>query len=327
MGWNPNGMNPQLLSAGQWIVDHSGGQITFGSGVRTQAEQAELYQAYLNGTGNLAAPPGSSHHETGLAIDFTTDNYELLHDLAAQVGLHFPVGGEPWHAELADGGASGAMMQNPGMQDPATQYNLLYGGGQPMNPEDVLANRLHATMKIVGLDPVMGGPPMALGGEYTDLMADEETAPADYMSYYQDMMGGFQPQGQQQGGMQGAPQGGGGPGLAGVADPNGFGAYALSKFEQYGWGPDELPALIQLWNKESGSPGAGSSAVTWNPMADNPTSTAFGIAQFLDGTWGGTGIAKTTNGFQQIDAGLIYLQNRYGSPSAALNFHLNNNWY
>ncbi len=38
---------------------------------RTYAEQAALYKAYLNGTGNLAARPGTSLHESGLAIDVT----------------------------------------------------------------------------------------------------------------------------------------------------------------------------------------------------------------------------------------------------------------
>jgi len=35
------------------------------SGTRTRAEQAELYRRYKNGTGSLAAPPGSSNHEEG----------------------------------------------------------------------------------------------------------------------------------------------------------------------------------------------------------------------------------------------------------------------
>lgn len=326
MGWNSNGMNPQLLAAGQWIVNNSGGQIAFGSGVRTPEEQAQLYQAYLNGTGNLAAPPGHSKHEVGLAIDFDTDNYELLHSLAAQVGLIFPVDGEPWHAQLADGGAAGMMAGNPNMQDPATQYNLMYLGGQQQNPEDVLANRLHATIKILGTDPVMGGPPMGIDPHMADL-ADPETPDQDYMSYYQNMMGGFQPQGQMQGG--GGVPAGNFPGLENIPDPNGYGAYAASLLQQFGWGPEELPALIHLWNKESGSPAAGTSAVTWNPMADNPYSTAFGIPQFLDSTWAGTGIQKTTNAHQQILAGMMYIKNRpqYGTPTAALNWHFANNWY
>lgn len=44
---------------------------------RTNAEQQALYDAYLNGTGNLAAVPGSpySNHQQGLAIDFDTSTY------------------------------------------------------------------------------------------------------------------------------------------------------------------------------------------------------------------------------------------------------------
>ena len=59
----------------------------------------------------------------------------------------------------------------------------------------------------------------------------------------------------------------------------------------------EFTCLENLWGKESG----------WNPNAQNPTSTAYGIPQFLDSTWAGTGIAKTSDGYRQIDAGLIYI--------------------
>lgn len=40
-------------------------------GGRTYAEQKKLYDAYRAGRGNLAAKPGTSLHETGLAIDVT----------------------------------------------------------------------------------------------------------------------------------------------------------------------------------------------------------------------------------------------------------------
>lgn len=77
---------------------------------------------------------------------------------------------------------------------------------------------------------------------------------------------------------------------------------------KYGWssGP-EWDALVQLWNGESG----------WNNNAQNPTSTAFGIAQFLDTTWAGTGIGKSADPRIQIEAGLLYIKARYGSPSNA----------
>ena len=39
------------------------------SGVRSRAEQAQLYADYKAGRGGLAAPPGTSKHEIGAALD------------------------------------------------------------------------------------------------------------------------------------------------------------------------------------------------------------------------------------------------------------------
>ena len=41
------------------------------SGFRTMAEQQDLYRRYLNGTGNLAARPGYSNHQNGIAMDIS----------------------------------------------------------------------------------------------------------------------------------------------------------------------------------------------------------------------------------------------------------------
>ena len=89
--------------------------------------------------------------------------------------------------------------------------------------------------------------------------------------------------------------------------------YAASQFRS----PAQFDCLDLLWEAES----------NWNPTAQNPTSTAYGIAQFLDATWATTGIAKTSDPYRQIDAGLIYIEERYGSPCAAWSFHQANNWY
>jgi transglycosylase-like protein with SLT domain len=75
--------------------------------------------------------------------------------------------------------------------------------------------------------------------------------------------------------------------------------------------------LIKLWQRESG----------WNPRAQNATSTAYGIPQFLNATWATTGIAKTSDPYRQVDAGLIYIENRYGSPCTAWAFWKRNGWY
>ena len=100
-----------------------------------------------------------------------------------------------------------------------------------------------------------------------------------------------------------------------AAAPSGsFQDYALS---QLGGDTGEFSCLESLWGKESG----------WNPNAQNPSSTAYGIPQFLDSTWAGTGIAKTSDGYRQIDAGLIYIDSRYGSPCGAWSHSRSNNWY
>lgn len=77
----------------------------------------------------------------------------------------------------------------------------------------------------------------------------------------------------------------------------------------YGWGnSSELAAWYQLGMNESG----------WNNNAQNRTSTAYGIGQFLNSTWGGYGIPKTSDPALQVEAMARYIKARYGSPSRAL---------
>jgi hypothetical protein len=99
-----------------------------------------------------------------------------------------------------------------------------------------------------------------------------------------------------------------------AAPAGSFQEYALA---QLGGDANEFSCLESLWGRESG----------WNPDAQNPTSTAYGIPQFLDSTWAGTGIAKTSDGYRQIDAGLIYINNRYGSPCGAWGHSQSTGWY
>jgi hypothetical protein len=104
------------------------------------------------------------------------------------------------------------------------------------------------------------------------------------------------------------------PKSASSAAPKGsFKDYAMAKVG----GAEQFSCLEKLWGKESG----------WNPNAQNPTSTAYGIPQFLDSTWKSTGIAKTSDGYRQIDAGLIYIENRYGSPCGAWAHSQSTGWY
>ena len=77
----------------------------------------------------------------------------------------------------------------------------------------------------------------------------------------------------------------------------------------YGWNKQEAKCLNQLWGKESG----------WNPLSDNPDSTAFGIAQML-----GEDSKEPT---VQIRNGLRYIEHRYENPCNAWEFWKRNYWY
>lgn len=50
------------------------------SAYRSYEQQAQLYQDYLNGTGALAAPPGTSAHETGTAVDLESESMRAVID-------------------------------------------------------------------------------------------------------------------------------------------------------------------------------------------------------------------------------------------------------
>lgn len=77
---------------------------------------------------------------------------------------------------------------------------------------------------------------------------------------------------------------------------------------QYGWATgaqwNSLRALIM---GESG----------FRNTAQNPTSSAYGLFQFLDSTWGTVGASKTSDPWAQTVAGLKYIARSYGSPANA----------
>jgi hypothetical protein len=99
---------------------------------------------------------------------------------------------------------------------------------------------------------------------------------------------------------------------AATAPAGSYKDYAMNKV-----GAGQFGCLENLWGKESG----------WNPNAQNPSSSAYGIPQLLDSTWAGTGIAKTSDGYRQIDAGLVYIDKAYGSPCGAWGHSQSTGWY
>lgn len=82
-----------------------------------------------------------------------------------------------------------------------------------------------------------------------------------------------------------------------------------------GWTGSEWTDLNNLVMRESG----------WKNTAQNPTSTAFGIFQFLNSTWGGH--AKTSDAKSQIQYGLEYIAERYKDPAGAWKHEQQSHWY
>lgn len=86
----------------------------------------------------------------------------------------------------------------------------------------------------------------------------------------------------------------------------------------YGWGSGtEWTDLVAVINRESG----------FNNTAQNPTSTAYGMFQFLNGTWAGYGASKTSDPNVQAAAGMRYIAERYHDPAGALAHEQKYGWY
>ena len=71
----------------------------------------------------------------------------------------------------------------------------------------------------------------------------------------------------------------------------------------------EYRCLELLWTRES----------RWDPRADNPKSSAFGIPQLLK--------MKELDPFKQIDLGLKYIAHKHRTPCKAWQFHKQRGWY
>jgi len=104
-----------------------------------------------------------------------------------------------------------------------------------------------------------------------------------------------------------------------ATSPADAGAIMSQIAQSKGWSASQL----QDWKNVIGAEDA-----SYSLTAKNPTSTAYGIAQFINGpdeyyTWGGD--PGTVQG--QLTAMANYISNRYGDPSSAWSFHLANGYY
>lgn len=292
------GLREPLRTIVKQIIAEAQGRVTIVSGHRSHEEQKVLYDRYLAGDGNKAAKPGTSMHEFGQAVDFGGD-LELAARLAKKHGLIASVPGEDWHFTL---GGEHNYEGDPDFGSLGLGYNLDSGA----SPESVLANRLTAVTRILGLSPDgVGSPsgvPMDVFGDANPYTSVQNPTPSVGA---QAGMGQPEPQG---GGTATATMAGLSGGSAGE-----FQKYAHSLFQQYGFSDEDFGPLVSLWNRESG----------WNPMAANPHSSARGIAQKMTSIHGA--IESTPQA--QIQWGLNYIKDRYGSPANAWAHSQRYGWY
>ena len=100
-----------------------------------------------------------------------------------------------------------------------------------------------------------------------------------------------------------------------IADPR---SVARAMLADYGWSDGQFSCLDSLWTRES----------NWNYRAENPSSGAFGIPQALPGDkMASAGSDWRTNPATQIEWGLGYISDVYGTPCGAWEHSQSVGWY
>ena len=100
-----------------------------------------------------------------------------------------------------------------------------------------------------------------------------------------------------------------------ILSPKDYAAHVA--LHKYGWGQTQHKCLKALWGKES----------AWNYLAKSKTKD-YGIPQRHMSQNTKIEIQDFLRSPQiQIEWGLNYINNRYGSPCKAWAFHNKNNWY
>ena len=123
----------------QRAAENDGVALRIVSGFRTNAQQQALYDSYLAGTGNLAARPGYSNHQSGHALDLNTSAsgvYTWLQNHAASFGFKRTVPSEIWHWEYWGPGVSGGCTHTaPPPAPPSTGgcFSHTLGRQMPLN--------------------------------------------------------------------------------------------------------------------------------------------------------------------------------------------------
>lgn len=130
-----NGLNPKLkerlAGLAKEYYEKTGQKLQINSGYRSPEKQAELYAKFGP---PKAAPPGSSRHESGLAVDINSAdaNKAAQLGLMAKYGFSRPVSGEAWHVEPVETARKGGTPDNP--FTPGAPVVVASRGDKPITP-------------------------------------------------------------------------------------------------------------------------------------------------------------------------------------------------
>lgn len=107
----------RLKAMGAEYKQRTGKKLIITSAYRSSEKQAKLYALYLAGKGNLAAKPGRSLHEKGLAIDINPPQVDQLISMGilGKFGFHRPMSrkDERQHIEPIEGAKLASTPDNP----------------------------------------------------------------------------------------------------------------------------------------------------------------------------------------------------------------------
>lgn len=297
IGGKVSNLDPNFLKQLSLFNAAAGGRYSVYSGYRSNAHQQILYNKYLAGNGPVAARPGSSQHNKGLAADLAPSNARDVHGaLAKQFGLAFTVPSESWHIEPSNGRSGGG------------------GGGFSLGsliPEWVKDTAGWLKKKFANATAGFSKDKFGLAGEMVPpvFTAMKDAVKKRAMSAASVF------------GIGGGGSGGGSFDFSKIKGATNM-ALGQGMAAAMGWKGAQWTALKELWRRESG----------WNHLAKNPSSGAYGIPQALPASkmasvMQGGGSDYLTNPRTQMSWGLRYIQGRYRNPAAALAFHDRMNWY
>jgi len=120
-------LQDKLISAAKELQG-SGKKIKLNSAVRSTEKQKSLYDDYMSGKSKIpAAPPGTSLHEKGLAVDIQNYNDDKVLEVLRKNGLVNPVAGDKPHFIM--GARTGGVFSGP-----ESGYNVELHGKEAIVP-------------------------------------------------------------------------------------------------------------------------------------------------------------------------------------------------